>query len=225
MARTAKGGPYHHGHLREALLAAALTLAEERGLQGVTLREVARQAGVSHAAPYHHFTDKAALVEALAVAGFERLTTALRAAVAGAPEDDLARLAATGSAYVRFALEQPAAFRIMFRPELRSGDVAPVDSPAITAAGRVAFEVLRTEVVRGQTAGLLRPDSPEELALTAWSVMHGLSTLIIDGAPGWTISEDSVSAHDPGLAARVATLVIEGLRARPCGTALPYSPD
>jgi AcrR family transcriptional regulator len=215
MTRTTKEKPYHHGDLRATLLAAALTLAEKSGLQGVTLREVARQAGVSHAAPYHHFSDKGALVEALAIMGFEQLTARLRAAVAMIPEDSEARLTAVGVAYVHFALEQPAAFRIMFRPELRSNNEHAVTSAAITAAGQQAYQVLRDEVVSGQKAGRIRSDPPDVLTLTAWSAMHGLATLIIDGAPSWTTIEPGEADYRTEVAARVAALVIEGLRARP----------
>jgi AcrR family transcriptional regulator len=208
-----KDGPYHHGQLREALLAAALSLASERGLQGVTLREVARTAGVSHAAPYHHFADKAELVTALAVEGFERLATLLRAAVAAAPADDFARLQAAGVAYVRFAQTEPAAFRIMFRPELRQTETGSF-STDIDAAGRRAYQVLRDEIARGQVAGLVSSDHPDALALTAWSAMHGLATLLVDGAPGWTTPDGFAASDGTDVAARVAALVIEGLRVR-----------
>jgi AcrR family transcriptional regulator len=213
MPSAKKDGPYHHGQLRDALLDAALRLARERGLQGVTLREVARTAGVSHAAPYHHFADKAELVTALAVAGFERLAAVLRAAVAAAPADDLARLHAAGVAYVGFAQREPAAFRIMFRPELRQTETGSF-STDIDAAGRRAYQVLRDEIARGQLAGLVRPDHLDALALTAWSTMHGLATLLIDGAPGWTGSDGGASSDRTDVAARVAALVIEGLRVR-----------
>ena len=110
---------YHHGDLKRALLDAARVLAAQRGIDGFTLREVARQAGVSHAAPYHHFRDKAALVEALGMESYAALAEALRRARDHAKSLGAERLCDLGVAYVRFAVESPAEFRLMNRPELR----------------------------------------------------------------------------------------------------------
>src|SRR5215469_1714316 len=111
--------PYHHGHLRRALLDAALYVLTEEGLAGLTLRAVARRAGVSEAAPYHHFASKAALVEALVVETLQQLAQALQEEAQATARTPLDRLVAVGEAYVRFALGHRAGFQILYRPELR----------------------------------------------------------------------------------------------------------
>src|SRR5690242_15476760 len=111
--------PYHHGDLRRALLDAALQLVVERGRPDFTLREVARQAGVSHNAPYNHFADKAELVVALTIEGFHKLEVALRSSYERHAGTPLERTLAVSSAYLRFALDHPAVYSLLFRPELR----------------------------------------------------------------------------------------------------------
>lgn len=187
MTSTHKDGRYHHGDLRRALLDAALQLATKHGIHSFTLREVARQAGVSHNAPYYHFADKAALVEALALEIFAAFTAAIRGAGGTTPGTALDKLLASGVAYVRFAQEHPAAFRIMFRPELRQPGMAtaneemealsPVDQAALNA-----YRVLLDAIVVCQDTGLLPPGNPSPLAVTAWVTVHGLATLLLDGA-------------------------------------------
>src|SRR5262245_4881527 len=120
----AKKRAYHHGDLRRALLDAALELVSSKGVQALTLREVARRAGVTHAAPYHHFPSKEALFAAVATEGFRDLAAAMRAALSGR-RGPFASLRAIGVAYVRFATEHPAHFRIMFRPGLIGARLAP----------------------------------------------------------------------------------------------------
>jgi AcrR family transcriptional regulator len=169
---------YHHGDLRRALLAAAFQVLAEHGLDGLTLREVARRAGVSHAAPYHHFADKAALLAALVEAGFADLTLALQAAFAS-PGPNLDRFARVGVAYVRFAMDHPATFRLLFRPELRTAAerLAPAEvGETGRAAYGVLFEAVHACLATGEVAG-----DAESLALTAWCVVHGLATLLLDG--------------------------------------------
>ena len=116
--------PYHHGNLREALLEQAERTLRERGVEALSLRELAREVGVSHGAPRRHFPDRQALLDALAEAGFERLGAELRAAADGAGEDFEPRLRATAAAYVRFATARPGAARADVRRQ------APRDAPA-----------------------------------------------------------------------------------------------
>ena len=122
MLTVSRSDGYHHGDLRRALLDAAAELLEQRGVEGLTLREVARRAGVSHAATYHHFVDRAALIAALVESGFRQLTLAMQTAAAavggGVPGSTLDRLRAIGVAYVVFATQHPALFRLLCRPEL-----------------------------------------------------------------------------------------------------------
>lgn len=186
MSTLSKPGPYHHGDLRRALIDAAMQLAEERGINGFTLREVARHAGVSHAAPYHHFVDKSALVEALVIESYKRFAEALKNAFVTTPGNSVDKLIMVGIAYVHFAIEQSTSFRFMFRPELRqhsdSLGVTPTrPSDEVESAGIDAFNVLIEAIKVCQTDGFVAPGDPNPIALTAWSAMHGLATLIIDG--------------------------------------------
>jgi AcrR family transcriptional regulator len=169
---------YHHGHLRSALLGSAMEVLRERGVEGLTLREVARRAGVSHNAPYHHFADKGALVEALAIEGFERFAEAFRRAVAASPDrSHLGRIRAIGEAYVRFALREPALFTLMWRPDLRTiGEPSPVDD-----AGLASYRMLLEEIEAGQAAGEVTDGDVGLLGLAAWSTVHGLAMLVIEG--------------------------------------------
>ncbi len=178
MARTAgKTDTYHHGDLRRALLAAAMDLVRERGVDGLTLRELARRAGVSHNAPYHHFADKGALVSALVVESFQRFEQVFRDAVVATPGSHLAKVRAIGGAYVRFAFDDPPRFALMWRPELRTiEDDSPVDQ-----AGMASYQVLLDEVAAGQRAGEVVEGDVAQLSLAAWSAVHGLAMLIVDG--------------------------------------------
>ncbi len=162
--------PYHHGGLREALLAAAARWLDERGAATLTLRELARAAGVSHAAPYHHFPSLDDLLAAVAEQGFVRLGDAMALAAQAPATADA--LMAIGEAYVREALAHPAQFRLMFGPTL----AAKAAHPGLRTAADRAFGVL--------LATATRHDEPRglELALTGWSLSHGVANLAIDGA-------------------------------------------
>ncbi|MEV0043682.1 TetR/AcrR family transcriptional regulator [Nocardia rhamnosiphila] len=167
---------YHHGALRDALLAACLRLIETEGIAAVSLRRVAREAGVSSGAPYHHFADRAALLADLATQGFRLLTDRLSAAraTAGSPT---AALLALEQSYIRFAREQPGYFRLMFRPELSQ----PEKHPDTRAAGEAAFGVLADAVEACVIAGELPPERAEPTTLTLWALGHGLASLWLDG--------------------------------------------
>jgi AcrR family transcriptional regulator len=165
--------PYHHGDLRRALLAAALEILRTEGTAALTLREVARRAGVSHQAPYHHFADRAALVAAVAQDGFERLMQEVDRARSSAA-DPVAQLQEGGVAYVVFAVRHPEHYRIMFGPELADRSA----HPDLDRAARRVFETLSAP------PGELRPPEttgPGALQATLWSVVHGLAMLLIDG--------------------------------------------
>lgn len=168
---------YHHGDLRRVLLDASLALVEERGISALSLREVARKAGVSHNAPYHHFPDKGNLLAAIAEEGFQALARESTAARAAAGTDPRARLEACGQAYVRFALKSPAHFRVMFRPEL----VDPECHASLVPAAEPTFQMLVQGVIDCQEAGQAPPGDPMPLVLTCWSVVHGIASLWLDG--------------------------------------------
>ncbi|WP_062982051.1 TetR/AcrR family transcriptional regulator [Nocardia anaemiae] len=167
---------YHHGALRDTLLAACLRLIETEGLGAVSLRRVAREAGVSTGAPYHHFADRSALLAALSVQGFRQLGRDLADARAAA-DGPLRALTALAETYVRFSQENPGYFRLMFRPELSQPD----KHPDARAAGDAAFDVLADTIADAVAAGLLPADKADTLAVMWWSLAHGMASLWLDG--------------------------------------------
>jgi AcrR family transcriptional regulator len=169
---------YHHGNLREALVEAALALVEERGSPEFTLREVARRVGVTHAAPQRHFEDRAALVAAVAEEGFHGLRAHVeRMARLANARDPAARLHALGVAYVQFAVQNPAHFRVMFTAELADKS----RHPSLQAASRAMHDFLVRCIEDGQREGFFVRGDPLELAFAAWSLVHGLAVLLVDG--------------------------------------------
>ena len=171
-----KKRPYHHGNLRQALIDAALELIEERGVSALTLREVARQVGVTHAAPQRHFADRAALVAAVAEQGFRGLGAHV-AAVRGSARTPAQRLRALGVAYVEYALAHPAHLRVMFSPEVADKS----RHPELAAAAQVVHAALVEQIAIGQRHGSVAPGDPDELSFAAWSMVHGCAVLLIDG--------------------------------------------
>jgi AcrR family transcriptional regulator len=168
-----KSDTYHHGDLKRALTEAALGLVKEKGPKGFTLREVARRAGVSVAAPYRHFSDKAQLLAAAATQGFVQLHEALNAAAA--ENTDLTRqVLDMGRAYVRWAVTHPDYYQVMFGAELDKSD-----KPELLAAGARAFCDLLDVIVRCQEANLLPAGDPRHIAGPTWSLLHGIASLTI----------------------------------------------
>lgn len=167
---------YHHGDLPAALLEAVDGLVREGDVAAVTLRAAARRAGVSHAAPAHHFGDKAGLLTAYATQGFVALRDELAAAGTASAGSGVPPLFAMGLAYVRFAVEHPGHFAVMFRPELVNADL-----PAFQEASDAAFGVL-LDGVRSLRPDL-DPEDPQILltATGAWSMVHGFATLWLEG--------------------------------------------
>ncbi len=182
---------YHHGELRTALVGAALDLLAKDGADAVSLRAVARRAGVSAMAPYRHYPDKEALLAAVAVQGFDGLRDVLRAADDAAPADQA--LVEQAVAYVRYALENPALFRLMFGPK-RLGT-----HPELTAAGEAAYAVLAARVVAEVPANANR----DARTLGCWSLVHGLASLFLDGR-----ISDKTSAPDGEVTRRVAEAML-----------------
>jgi len=173
-----EGAPYHHGALRDALLAAAERVLEREGLAGLTLRAVAREAGVSHAAPTHHFGDLTGLVSELAAIGFRQFNAAMVAAESAG--DTIAEKAvARARAYVAYAQAHPGIYRLMFRAERLD-----MSRPALREAGKAAFAGLAGAI----GAQRQEPISADALSLDqaaaiarAWSLVHGFTMLLLDG--------------------------------------------
>lgn len=175
--------------LRAQILDASVTLIEEKGLGALSMREVARRAGVSHQAPYHYFADRQAILAAIAGEGFRRLSAALEPAVAS-KRKPVARLELGGRAYVAFALSQPGYFRVMFRPEL----VALENYPDALASAQEAFARLESLVAGVVEAGVIEPSHAPGLVTVAWSFVHGLSSLVLDGPLSGATALDGGSA-------------------------------
>jgi AcrR family transcriptional regulator len=170
--------PYHHGRLREALLDAATRILDSEGVPALTLRRVAREAGVSHAAPKNHFGDLAGLLSAVAAAGFDRLREEMKA------EADLcssqeAKLHVAGRCYVLFAAAHPGLFRLMFRTERLHAN-----SPALRSAADGLMSLL-AEMTGGPSAAAGPTGEEQAVLMTlAWAQVHGLATLLLEGRLG-----------------------------------------
>ena len=164
------------GSLRDTLVDAAVALIARKGPQGFSLREVARRARVSEAAPYWHFTDREALLAAVAERGFEELAKGMME-IWSREAEPAERFRALGIGYVRFALAHPSHLRVMFGSEVPD----KAEHPALKAAGERTFTLLVQAITDCQAAGQVRSGAPEELAVAAWSIVHGLAALLVDG--------------------------------------------
>jgi AcrR family transcriptional regulator len=175
---------YHHGDLRNALLQAALRLVAQKGPEGFSLREAAREVGVSPAAAYRHFADKLALLSDLACEAHGRLATAMERTVARVPEAPgtrahaVASFLALGEAYVEFAVRNPEQYKVMFGPCYEVEDFRPGTAPS----GRDAFQILIDTLDALVASGAIRAEARTGAELTAWSAVHGLASLIVFGA-------------------------------------------
>ncbi len=168
---------YHHGDLRAALLAAAERELAANGVEGFTLRGCARRAGVSHAAPAHHFPDVRALLTEMAIIGFERLAASMALHARGLPPGSLDHILAIGNGYVAFAVDNPHLFRLIFRSALLDAD-----ERRFKAAGAAAFSVPVRAI--GALYGSDDPMADPSLAtrvIAMWSIVHGFSELMLAG--------------------------------------------
>jgi AcrR family transcriptional regulator len=186
-ARAPSKAPYHHGDLRHALLQAALGLVAKVGVEGFSLREAAREVGVSPAAAYRHFEDKAALMAALALDGMGRLAQAMERAVArvqgapGSPARAAAELAAVGEAYVEFAVRHASHFRVMFGPWCPH-DAAEGLPPEALSEGRDPYQILVDSLDALVASGAVTPAARAGAEIAAWSSVHGLASLLVSGS-------------------------------------------
>ena len=162
---------YHHGNLRETLLEAAERSMREHGADQLSLRELAREAGVSHAAPRRHFPDRQALLDALAETGFARLDGELRAALAVAGSDFEARLQAVTAAYLRFATEDAALLQVMFAGKHRSG------ADRVAEAAAAPFGLMNNLIIEGQGQGVIAPGDPHRAGVVLLATLQGIAAL------------------------------------------------
>ena len=204
MATTKKQTPYHHRGLREALVASGRKLLEEKGLRGFTLRECARRAEVSHAAPAHHFNSINDLLAEIATRGFGELAAAMAAEAKRAGADPAARLVGQGVGYMAFAAANPTLFRLMFNRETDD-----FETPALAAASKAAREMhfAAIEAAIPQAAAEVKV----RMSDFAWATFHGFITLVLEGQIGANESSRALKARSMAtLAAVVETVVRTG---------------
>jgi AcrR family transcriptional regulator len=168
---------YHHGDLKNALIKAGIKILADDGIKGFSLRKVARQAGVTHSAPYAHFTDKQALIAAISTDGYKKVYSRIRQVMETYPNDPLRQLIETAWTYVQFGFEEPDHFKITF-----SGAVErEIEYPALVEISEKTFNEIRQLVTRNQAAGLIDPGEPDLAAITLWGMVHGFINLIQEG--------------------------------------------
>ena len=196
--------PYHHGDLRRALVDAAVQLIGEAGVEALTLREIGLRVGVSRAAPYRHFQDKADLLAAVALEGFRLLRRDLEAVLDTVQVDEVKRLVALSKAYVGFGVRHPAHYRTMFgRPW---GNKAQY--PALAQEGEATSHILVERIIQGQATGHLVPGDTHQVARLVWSLLHGIVMLEGDEHLSGTSTERQ---DDPFLAGFAMTNLLTGL--------------
>lgn len=191
---------YHHGDLRQALVAGALELISEGDVRALSLRALARKVGVSYAAPYHHFSDKGELLAELAIDGYEKLYTDMCRYQTEVQDDPADFLLAAGRAYLFFAVSHPSHYRVMF------GLAHAEDHPGVKNAAEKCFDRLL-----GNVRAVVGPDHPEiatqELANMIWSTVHGAATLWNDGLMGSHLGEVELEAYVAMITGQMCQLI------------------
>ncbi|MDE2803875.1 MAG: TetR/AcrR family transcriptional regulator [Gemmatimonadota bacterium] len=199
---TLDGSAYHHGDLRAALLTEAAAMIDEGGTLSVTMRAIGRRLGVSRSAPYRHFADKSALLVAVAAAGFDRLRDRLEAVGAGAPGAGIDQLRQIGEEYVRFALENPGHYRLMYGKEA----ITRRDQPELREAANALFDELVRIFRTHQQSGSIKQQDPQVQAYVAWGAVHGVASLLLE--------EQILTAVDAdGLIRQTTATLLDGVRA------------
>lgn len=197
---------YHHGDLRRALVAAARDVVRESGPDALSLREVARRAGVSQTAPYRHFADRRALVAAVAAEGFRDLHARVVRGIAAATDNKRA-LRVVAEQYVAFAIDRPSEYRLMFGDELANGEALP----ELEEASVAVFGLLRSGISALRERGVIINKPVDPIAITCWSTMHGLAMLILDGQVPWLTGK----AQAMELVQTTTEILMNGMAKRP----------
>lgn len=196
---------YHHGDLKQALVEAGAQLIENEGISGISLRAVAKHAGVSHSAPYRHFKDKNALLSGIADVGFEQLAQSLSQAIEKNPDNPREQLLESGVAYIRLALRHRQMHNLMFGGVIKKQVAA--DDSAVTSD--TAFLGLLQIIENGQQAGVYKQGDVKVLALTAWSLVHGYAMLASTGLLDHIADSEEASL---ALARTIESHLIDGIR-------------
>ncbi len=167
---------YHHGDLKNALIQAGADILSKEGISALTLRKVAKKAGVSHAAPYAHFTDKQALIAAISTEGYKKLYDQIAQVAEQYRSDPLRRFVEASWAYVQFALDEPDHFKVTLSGMIEKEQ----DYPAFVETARQTFSLVVEIVAQCQQAGILRKGAPDLTAVSAWALIHGFVTLLLE---------------------------------------------
>ena len=200
-----KKSQYHHGDLRNALIESALLILEEKGIDGLSLRDVAKQAGVSHNAPYRHFQNKTELLATLAEKGFVNLQLVITKATQDQSMSVSDQLIAAGVAYVYEAIEHPEMIRLMFGGLLDFSDCPP----ELEQSAEQAYQGLNKIIEQGIADGSFQQQDKQILTTTAWSTMHGLAMLFIAGHFRCTVDDKQALEK---MVLKVATTIVQGIK-------------
>ena len=174
---------YHHGDLKNTLIKAGMEIISKEGLGGLSLRKVAKKAGVSHTASYAHFSDKLALIAAISTEGYRRLFVQISAAVESNHNDPQHLLVEVGWAYIQFALKDPKLFKVMFSGVIEQEK----DYPDFREISQKNFQLLVGIVKTYQETGLLSPEPLDLVAVRLWSLVHGFIMLLLEGQISHTL--------------------------------------
>ena len=204
---TSSSSKYHHGNLKQALIEAGQQILIENGINGLSLRETAKAAGVSHTAPYRHFTDKEALLAAIAESGFDSLAEALLNTIEQHPDDPKEQLAAATATYVKLAVTRLEMHQLMFA----DGFDDDAMSDTMLEKKQQTFNALSKIIENGQKKNIFKKTETLELVIAAWSMMHGYTMLLTTGQ----LSESVTSLMQiEKLARSVATYLVDGMAER-----------
>ncbi len=174
---------YHHGDLKNALIKAGADILSREGVSALSLRKVAQKAGVSHAAPYAHFTDKQALIAAISTEGYKKLYEQIARAAEQYRSDPVRRFVEASWAYVQFALDEPDQFKVTLSGMIEKEQ----DYPAFVETARQTFSLVTDIVAQCQQAGILRNGAADLVAVSVWALIHGFVSLLTENQISHTV--------------------------------------